>query len=183
VANPSTLYRFKISLSDVDRGVYEELDLRVAMHPSENEDYLLTRVLAYALNFEDGLEFSQGLCVPDEPAIRIPDPMNGGVLKWIDIGNPAAKRLHKASKAARSVRVYTYKDPENLKREAAGESIHRAGEIEVFSLDPRFLKQLAAILKRDNSWGVIHDEGELAVTVGEQSFATTLGKHRLEDMR
>ena len=76
MANPSTLYRFKLSVSDVDRGFYENLDFRVAMHPSENEAYLLSRVLAYALNYESGLEFSVGLCDPDEPALtrhRLPE--------------------------------------------------------------------------------------------------------------
>jgi uncharacterized protein YaeQ len=173
MANAATLYRFKISLSDVDRDVYESLDLRVPMHPSESEPFLLTRVLAYALSYVDGLEFSVGLCDPDLPAISQPG-VNGGIALWIDIGNPAARRLHKASKASRVVRVYTYKDPENLKREAAGEQIHRAGEIEVFALEPAFLKELGALLKRDNTWAVIHNEGEIVVTCGEESVIGTM---------
>ncbi len=182
MASPSTLFRFKIALSDIDRSVYEALDLRVAMHPSESEDYLLTRVLAYALNVESGLEFTQGLCSPDEPAIWLPDP-RGGIAKWIDIGNPAARRLHKASKAARSVRVYTYKNPETLKREAASEPVHRAAEIEVFSFDSTFLKALTNMLKRENNWTLIHNDGELSITSGEENIMTTLGVHRLEDKK
>src|SRR5580658_8592368 len=103
----STMVRFVIKLSDVDRAVYETIELRVPMHPSEAPPFLLTRVLAYCLNFQEGLEFSQGISTPDEPALRVRDLT--GVLKlWIDIGNPSAKRLHKASKAAPTVRVYTY---------------------------------------------------------------------------
>ena len=180
MASPSTLFRFKIALSDIDRSVYEALDLRVAMHPSESEAYLLTRVLAFALNVESGLEFSQGLCDPDSPAIQQADP-RGGIAKWIDIGNPAARRLHKASKAARSVRVYTYKDPENLKREAMGEQIHRAGEIEIFSFEQSFLNSLGAMLKRENNWTLIHNDGQLSITSGEDNLMTTLGVHRLEE--
>jgi uncharacterized protein YaeQ len=69
MALASTLYRFRIDLSDVDRGVYETLDFRIAQHPSETTTYLLTRVLAYALNTQPGLEFSSGgLSDPDAPA-------------------------------------------------------------------------------------------------------------------
>jgi uncharacterized protein YaeQ len=178
MAQGSTLYRFKIDLSDNERSVYETLDVRVAMHASESTDYLLTRVLAYALNFQDGLEFSTGLSTPEEPAIRVIAP-NGTITKWIDIGNPSAKRLHKASKASPSVRVYTYKDPENLKREIQGETIHRAEKIEVFSLDPKFLSQIAEGLERHNSWAVIYDQGDLMVTVGESVWSSPLGQHRL----
>ncbi|MBI3541864.1 MAG: YaeQ family protein [Deltaproteobacteria bacterium] len=179
MANPSTLYRFRIALSDVDRGVYESLDLRVPMHPSESVPYLLTRVLAYALNYEDGLALSKGLCDPDEPAMSLPG-VNGGIAKWIDIGNPAARRLHKASKAARLVRVYTYKDPESIKREAAGEQIHRAGEIEIFSFDGPFMKSLEAQLERDNEWTVLHNDAQLVVTIGDENIASTVHAHRLE---
>lgn len=174
----STLYRFRISLSDVDRSAYEELDFRVSMHSSETEQFLLTRILAYALNFEDGLEFSQGLANPDEPAIRMLGT-NGEIVKWIDIGNPTPKRLHKASKASRSVRIYTYKDPEGLIREVAGEDIHRAGEIEVYSIPHKFLDTLIPLLERDNEWGVIHSDGELTINIGEDSYATSIGRHQL----
>lgn len=179
MAQGSTLYRFKIALSDTDRAVYEALDFRAAMHPSESVDFLLTRVLAYALNYEPGLEFSAGLSTTDEPAIRLPDAQ-GGIAKWIDIGNPTARRMHKAAKAARTVRVYTYKDPENLKREAAGEAIHRAEEIEIFSLDPSFLRPLAQALAKENTWGLIHTEGELILTSGEETWMGQVTRHRLE---
>lgn len=174
----STLYRFKISLSDVDRSVYETLDFRVAKHSSESNDYLLTRVLAYALNFKGGLEFSQGLAVPDDPAIRLLGE-NGSISQWIDIGNPSARRLHKASKAAKAVRVYTYKDPDILIREAQGEDIHRAQEIEVFSIDHRFLETLASTLGRENIWTLIHNDGEIMITIGDETHSTPIHAHRL----
>jgi uncharacterized protein YaeQ len=178
MAQASTLYRFKIELADVDRSVYESLDVRLAMHPSETEEFLLTRLLAYALNYEDGLSFSPGLSTPDEPAIRLPGP-HGQIFKWIDIGNPAMRRLHKASKASRQVRVYTYKNVEILKKEAVGESIHRAGEIELFAFEASFLAEVKSALKRDNTWGLIHTEGEIVITAGEKSFIGVMTAHRL----
>ena len=179
MANPSTLYRFKISLSDIDRNRYESLDLRVAMNSSESHDFLLTRVIAYALNYEDGLEFSQGLSSPDEPAIRLIG-VNGGVTLWIDIGNPTARRLNKASKAAKAVRVYTYKDPENLKKEAENERIYRSDEIQIYSLQTSFLGPLANTLARDNTWSLMHNDGEIVVSIGEESFMSSIQKHSLK---
>jgi uncharacterized protein YaeQ len=178
MGNPARLYRFRISVSDVERSFYEELDFRAAMHPSETDLYLVTRVIAYALNHEPGIEFSPGLCTGDEPAIRVPDSQ-GGIALWVDIGNPSPRKLHKAAKASRRVRVYTYKDAENLRRECADEAIHRAQEIEVFSLDERFLSALAATLERDNQWTLLLNGGELTVSAGAKNFQAPLGSHRL----
>ena len=102
-----TLYRFQIELSDIPRGIYETLDFRVAQHPSETLPYMLTRVLAYALNTQDGLTFAPtGLHDPDAAAISIDSP-NGGFQLLIEIGSPSARKLHKATKMARLVKVYT----------------------------------------------------------------------------
>jgi uncharacterized protein YaeQ len=182
MAAPSSLFRFRIELSDVERGVYRDLDFRIAQHPSETTDYLLTRVIAVALNQTeaDELAIAPGLCAEDQPALSLKDD-NGGYRLWIEIGNPSARRLHKASKAARSVRVYTYKDPENLKREVAGEKVHRQDQIEIFSLSPSFLKELASHLSRENRWGLIHNDGEVTVSTGDESIAGALKQHTLSD--
>ena len=93
MALSSTLYRLRIELSDVDRGVYESLDLRVARHPSEGADRLVARVLAYALLYEPGLEFGKGLSDADEPALSTHD-LTGQLTHWIDVGTPSADRIH-----------------------------------------------------------------------------------------
>ena len=100
MALSATIYNFSIQLSDVDRGVYEALALKVARHPSETEEHLLTRVLAYCLEFAEGIGFSRGISNPDEPALSVRD-MTGALKVWIDIGAPDAARLHRAGKAAR----------------------------------------------------------------------------------
>lgn len=170
----TALYRFHIELSDIDRGVYETLDFRVAQHPSEHMPYLVTRVLAFALNFQEGLAFSStGLHDPDAAAISIPET-HGGYKLLIEIGSPSAKKLHKATKISKSVKVYTYKNPENLMRDLREEKIHRAEEIEFFSLKPKFLEELEGIIKRDNRWGLLFDDGRITVQAGEQSFSGEL---------
>ncbi len=177
MALPSTLFRFRIDLSDVDSGVYENLDFRVAQHPSETLQFLLTRVLAYALNFSESPEFSAGgLSDPDAPCISAPDPQ-GGVKLWIEIGNPSARKLHKAAKASKSVKVYTYKNPDLLIAELKSEGVYRAERIAVHSLAPEFLDRLAQAVERDNQWSVIHTEGVLTVTIGEQAETGELRTH------
>ncbi len=177
MALASTLYRFRIDLSEVERGVYEPLDFRAAQHPSETTDYLLTRVLAYALNFRDGLDFSSGgLSDPDAPALQIVDGPNSIPL-WIEIGNPSAKKLHRAAKSARSVRVYTYKDPDVLIADIAANKVYHAERIEVFSFAPAFLDRLAETLARDNAWNVIFSDGSLTVTAGDFSETVEVGRH------
>lgn len=172
------LYRFQINLSDVDRGCYEPLDFRLMQHPSETLAFLLTRMLAYALNYQDGLAFSaEGLCNPDDPCLAKPDP-KGGMALWIEVGNPSARRLHKAAKAASQVKVYTYKNPQPLLEEIAKEKVYNAERIELYALDPGFLETLEGLLERDNAWDVIHNEGSLTVNVGEVSESTEL--RRLE---
>lgn len=174
-----TLYRFQIELSDIPRGIYETLDFRVAQHPSEALPYMLTRVLAYALNTQEGLAFAPtGLHDPDAAAISIDSP-NGGFELLIEIGSPSARKLHKATKTARNVKVYTYKNPESLMTDIRTEKVHRAEEIEVFSLAPAFLTQLGEVLKRDNRWAILFDDGTISVQVGDTSIAGELGMHRL----
>ena len=108
MALTATIYHFQITLSDVDRGVYEALDLRVARHPSETMRYLVTRTLAYCLSYEEGIAFSKGgLSSAEEAPLSVRDAT--GVLRaWIDVGSPSAERLHKASKAAGRVALFTH---------------------------------------------------------------------------
>ena len=115
----ATIHNVTVALSDADRGVYETLELRIARHPSESMRYMLTRTLAYCLSYEDGIAFSKGgLSSNDEAPITVRDP-TGILLAWIDVGSPSAERLHKASKAARRVALFTHSDLGLLRREAA----------------------------------------------------------------
>src|SRR6185295_5357960 len=132
MALTATIHNFDIELADSDRQVYESLALRVARHPSESEEYLVARLLAYLLEFAEGIQFSRGVSDPDEPTIAVRDP-TGAIETWIDIGTPDAARLHKASKAAKRVAVYTHKDPNQFLRRLAGEKIHNSEALELYA--------------------------------------------------
>ena len=168
MALTSTIYTFDIELSDVDRNTYDSLSLRVACHPSETEEYLLTRVLAYCLEYAEGIAFSKGLSNPDEPAITVKD-LTGGLRAWIEIGSPDAARLHRASKASPRVAVYTHKDPAQLLRALAGERIHRSDAIELYAVDRDLLSALAERLDRRMQFGVSRSDGQLYLAFGSET--------------
>lgn len=170
----STIYRFIVTVSDVDRGVYESLDLRVARHPSESARYLLTRTLAYCLSYAPGIAFSKGgLSSTDEPPLSIRDT-TGVLQSWIEIGSPSAERLHKAAKAAPKVEVFTHTELASLRREAATRPIHRLEAIAVHRFEPGFLDGLDAKLDRNTSFELVRNSGELYVTLGGASLESAL---------
>jgi len=161
MALTATVHHVQVALSDVDRAVYEALDLRLARHPSESMRYLVTRLLGYCLSFEEGIAFSKGgISSTDEPPIAVRD-LTGVLLSWIDVGAPSAERLHKAAKAARRVAIFTHQDLAGLR----GATIHRAESIEVHRFEPAFLDALEGKIERNTKLELVRNEGQLYVTV------------------
>lgn len=178
MALPSTIHAFDIALSDVERGVYETLDLRVAQHPSETMRRLLTRTLAYCLSYEEGIAFSKGgLSSTDEPPIAIRDA-TGQLQWWIDVGTPSAERLHKASKAAK-VAVYT-SELAQLRRQVEGQTIHRREDIDVWPVDPGFLDRWAERHDRRSKLEMTRTEGMLYVAIDGATLETALARASLQ---
>lgn len=180
LALTATLYNFDVQLADVDRNVYDTLALRVACHPSETPEYLVTRVLAYCLEHTEGLAFSAGgLASPDEPALAVRD-LTGALRAWIEVGTPDAARLHRAAKAAPRVAVYTHKDPRLLVRALSGERIHRADALELYAVDRDLVGALAERLARRNALGVMVTDRHLYVTLGEETLDGAVERLTLE---
>ena len=169
----ATIYVFDIDLADADRHVYESLNLRVACHPSEATDFLATRVLAYCREYAPGIGFSPGLSTPDEPAIHVRDP-TGALAAWIDIGVPEAARVHRASKAAPRVAIYSHKPAEQLRRALAGERIHRAESLSLIEVDRDLLAQWTALLHRRMKLALSFSGGEVYLTLGERTLTGAL---------
>lgn len=167
------LFRFEIALADVDRGIYADLDVRAAMHPSEDVPYLLTRVLAFALEHEADLQFSKGLSEADEPAVWRKSP-DGRVLTWIEIGAPAPDRLHRASKQAGRVIVYCHRRPDLLRQKCAKEGVHKAERIKLVEVPGALLEALAKKLDRNNKWDLSVHEGQTTIVCGGEVIEATL---------
>ena len=167
----ATVHVFTVRLSHVDRGIYETLELRLARHPSESAEYLVTRLLAYCLEFTEGIAFSKGgLSDPDEPAILVRD-LTGALQGWIEIGAPDAARLHKAAKAAKYVAVYPTRDVTPWRMRLAGERIHRAEQIKVQVIDPALIATLAARLDRRMDFDLSVSEGMLYLSLGQETLS------------
>lgn len=179
MALSATIYNFSIQLSDVDRGVYESLALKVAQHPSETPEYLVTRVLAYCLEYAEGIGFSRGLSQPDEPAIFVRD-LTGVLRVWIEVGSPDAARLHRASKAAPRVAVYTHRTPEQFLRTLAGERIHRADALELYAIDREVIAGMVARLERRTNFDLSVTDRHLFVSIGNATLAGDVERLALE---
>jgi len=107
MALSATVYKAQLNLSDMDRHYYAEHLLTLARHPSETEERLMVRLLAFALNADDRLEFTRGLCADDEPELWRKD-YSGSIELWIEVGLPDEKRLRKACGRADQVLLFTY---------------------------------------------------------------------------
>ena len=169
MALTATIYNFDIDLADSDRGVYETIALRVAQHPSESDEYLIGRVLAYLLEYQEGIEFSRGVSDPDEPMIAVRD-LTGRIQSWIDIGTPDGARLHKASKATERVVVYCHKDPGQWLKQLADAKIHRAGALELYAIDRTLVADLVKRMDRRMSFAVSISGRELFVAIGSDNL-------------
>ena len=171
----ATIYTFDIALANLDRDMTQTLDLRVARHPSESPEHFLTRVLAYCFEFEEGIAFSNGLFEPDQPTIAIHD-LTGALRVWIDVGTPEPARLHKASKAAARVAVYTHKEPGAWMARLAAERIHRRETLELHAIDRDWLATLVGKLERRMSFSLTISEGYVYLSIGDETLASVISK-------
>jgi len=173
MALTATIYNLDVQLADTDRGVYESLAFKVAQQPSESDEHMIARVLAYCLEYTEGIGFSKGIAEPEEPALFVRD-LTGALRVWIDIGSPDAARLHKASKLAPRVAVYTHKDPTLLLRQLDGERIHRADQLELYALDRPLVAALVAHRDRRTAFDLTVTEGHIYVTIDGDSLEGTV---------
>jgi uncharacterized protein YaeQ len=179
VALNATIYSFEINVSDLDRNVYQALAFRVARHPSETEAYLLTRTLAYCLEYREGLSFSKGgLSDPDAPALAVHD-LTGALLRWIEVGLPEPARLHRASKASPEVAVYSHKDVGSLLTRLSSEKIHRADDIQINTFDAEMIASLTARLTRRMTLGLVITERQIYLSLGEETITGSLTRHSI----
>jgi uncharacterized protein YaeQ len=178
LALTATLHTFETTLADVDRGVYESLQIRVARQPSETAEYMLTRFLAYCLEYTEGIAFTEGVASGDEPAVLVRD-LTGRLTAWIEVGMPGADRVHRASKQAARVAVYTHRNADQVMAQLAGQKVHRAADIPVYDFGPGFLDQAAAAVGRRSVVSVSITERQLYLDIDGRQFETTVNERRL----
>jgi len=179
VALSATLHTFAVQLADVDRGVYQDLELRVARHPSETAEFMVTRLLAYCLEYEEGIAFSDGgVSSTDEPAVLVRD-LTGRLTAWIEVGAPDADRLHRAAKRAGRVAIYTHRDPAKVLAPLTGKRIHRAAEIPVYAIDRPAIDAAVAAVDRRNTITLSITERHLYLNLNGIDVSTPITEHRI----
>jgi uncharacterized protein YaeQ len=178
MALTATIYNFAIELADIDRGVYEKLDLRMARQPSETLENMWMRVLAYCLEYQDGIAFTEGVAAGNEPAVWVRD-LTGRITAWIEVGAPDAERLHSGSKRADRVAVYTHRNVHLLMSQLSGKKIHQAAEIPVYAFGRGFIDGVAALEPRRAEVSISVTERQLYLDVDGRSFATAIEEHRI----
>ncbi|HYC60044.1 MAG TPA: YaeQ family protein [Thermoanaerobaculia bacterium] len=178
MALTATIYNFATQLSDIDRGVYETLDLRMARQPSETVEYMLMRFFAYCLEYTDGIAFTEGVAAGEEPAVVVRD-LTGRLSAWIEVGAPDAERLHRGSKLAERTAVYTHRPIRIVLGELTGRKIHRASDIPIYAFEPAFVSAIAEVLDRRVDVALSITERELYVDVNGRTFTTSIVEHRL----
>lgn len=169
----STIYTFTVQLADMDRGVYDDFTLRAARHPSETDAYMVTRLLAYCLEYAEGIAFGEGISSTEEPAVVVRD-LTGSITAWVEVGAPDAERLHHGSRLADRVAVYTHRDPAKVTAAWAGKRIHNVDAIEVFSFDPGFVDDAVRLLERRSTATLTVTEGQLYLDLNGTTLSSVV---------
>ena len=173
MAQPSTIYRVGIQLSDIDRSLYESLQFTVARHPSETKERLLARILAYALYYEPELTFTRGVGAGDEPDLWTKGP-DGRVKCWIEVGLPDAERLVKASRHSGQVVLCAFGSALPVWEKQQLPKLAGISNLTVISLNQAFLKLLSERLQRSLSWSLTVTEGTLYLAIDGETLESSV---------
>ena len=158
-----TIYKLKVSLSDIERNHYDTLNLTLALHPSETLERMMVRVLAYCINSQEHLSFTKGLSAIDEPDIWA-RTLDDQIAIWIDVGEPAVERIKKSTRLAQIVKVYCFNSKSDVWWEQAKEKINRL-KASVYRFQWQDMQALAALVERTM---------EISVTItGDSAYVAT----------
>jgi uncharacterized protein YaeQ len=174
----ATIYNFETELSDVDRGVYESFSVRLARHPSETPEFMVTRFLAYCLEYTEGISLTEGISAGDEPAVLVRD-LTGRITAWIEVGMPEAQKLHRGSKLAGRAAVYTHRNIAKVLEELNGSKIHQAAQIPIYEFGRGFIDQVAGAIERREQVTMSINERQLHLDLSGRAYSTDVVEHRL----
>ena len=173
MALPSTVYKFSLELSDVDRGVYETLQATVAQHPSETEERLVARLLAYAIFYQPELAFTKGICATDEPDLWAKGA-DGRVQLWVEVGLPEADRIVKASRHSERVALLASGRALPSWTQQHLPKLETTANLTVISVDQALITTLASRLQRSITWSITINESLLYLTVADMTLETAI---------
>ncbi len=181
MALKSTIYRLNLDIADIDNGHYAQHALTLACHPSETEERLMVRMLAFALNAHQiqtlcngdaHLAYGPGLSNPDEPDLALTD-FSGRIRLWIEVGQPDERPIVRACGKADGVRVYAYSHATDVWWNAIGRKLDRLDHLEVWRIPDSESTQLAEMVSRGMSLQATIQDGGVLVGDGNQAVSVT----------
>ena len=165
MAIKATIYKPDLSIADMDRNYYQEHSLTIARHPSETDERVMIRVLAYALHADPALAFTKDLFDVDEPALWLKD-LTGAIDLWIEVGQPDEKRLLKAAGRAEKVIVYSYSATSSIWFKGIANKIERAKNVSVINIPADISAQLEKMASRSMALQCTIQDGQVWLTDG-----------------
>lgn len=177
MALKATIHKAQLQLSDMDRHVYGDHNLTVARHPSETDERMMMRILAYALfvpadELRGRLEFSKGLSDVDDPALWQLD-LTGEVVHWIELGQPDERRLRQAQGRSEQVTVLSYASSTPVWWAGLQNKLQRAPKLAVWQIPAEQSQALAALAERGMQWQVSIQDGTAYVSTDKGSVEIT----------
>ena len=148
-----TIYKLRIAISDFNRDCYDSASLTVALHPSENLERMMARIVVYCLNMQENLTFTKGLSAIEEPDIWVKS-LDDQLKLWIDMGEPTPDRVKKSSRLAPKVKVYSFNSKSDTWWEQNKSKMQSFKNVEFYQLDWQQVQALATIAKRNMDWSL-----------------------------
>ncbi len=172
MALKATIYKADLQIADMDRHVYGDHALTIARHPSETDERMMARVLAYALYAQDGIAFTKGLFDVDEPEVWVKN-LAGEITLWIDLGQPDDARIRRACSRADQVVVLCYSSCEVWWKQIASK-LTRFSNLTVLQLPAETSRALAALAERSMRLQCMVQDGEIWINTDTQSVPVKL---------
>ena len=163
MALKATIYKAELQIADMDRNYYQEHILTLARHPSETDERMMIRLLAFAIHAHEQLTFTKGLFDTDEPDLWQKD-LTGAIDLWIEVGQPDDKRLLKACGRSAQVMVYSYSATSHLWFKQLATKLERAKNLSVINIPAEASAQLQALAQRNMQLQCTIQDGQIYLT-------------------
>jgi len=169
MALKSTIYKFSLQVNDFNQDLYQLYPLNIALHPSETDERMLARVLAFTLNANDSITFTKGLSSDNEPDLW-QKSLSDEIELWIELGQPDVKRIRKACGRAQKVKIYTYGGKGvNLWHENIRKDLLKLNNVEIIRFDLEAIKALTSSIERTSSIDCMIQDATISVTIGTKT--------------
>ncbi|RQO35698.1 hypothetical protein DBR37_04790 [Herminiimonas sp. KBW02] len=173
MALKSTIFKADLQIADMDRQYYDGHALTIARHPSETDERMMVRILAFVLHAHEALSFGKGLSTDDEPDLWQKD-LTGAIELWIDVGQPDEKRIMKACGRSNQVMIYSYSSMSNIWWNQIASKVDRAKNLSVFNLPAATSQALAKLAQRNMQLQCTIQDGQVWINGEGESIQIDL---------